>query len=206
MIALIDYDAGNLRSVETALRFLGAEYEVTSNPDTLASFDKVIFPGVGEARHAMGVLASRGLDQALREFASSGKPLFGICLGCQILQDHSEERDVELLGIIPGNVKLFPAAAGLKVPQIGWNTVVHDNSQLFRDIPQNSSFYFVHSYYLSVQLDDGGSSPWVCGRSEYGLEFAAAIHRENVWATQFHPEKSGEKGLALLRNFTERIG
>lgn len=206
MIALIDYDAGNLRSVETALRYIHAEYKVTSDPDSLSSFDKVIFPGVGEARYAMEVLESRGLDQALKDFANSGKPLFGICLGCQILQDYSEERNVELLGIIPGKVKLFPSAAGLKVPQIGWNTVVHDNSELFADIPQESSFYFVHSYYLSTRLEDETPSPWVAGRSEYGVEFAAAIHRDNVWAAQFHPEKSGEKGLALLKNFTERIG
>ena len=124
-----------------------------------------------------------------------GKPLFGICLGCQILQDHSEERDVRLLGIIPGNVRQFPGGSGFKVPQIGWNTVVHDNSRLFKGIPQDSSFYFVHSYYLSTKLTDGSFSPWVAGRSEYGLEFAAAIHKDNVWATQFHPEKSGAERL-----------
>jgi len=206
MIAVVDYEAGNLTSVETALRYLNASFRVTSDPDVLFRSDKVIFPGVGEARHAMGILADRGLDEALKDFASSGKPLFGICLGCQILQDHSEERDVGLLGIIPGDVRLFPKNRNVKVPQIGWNTIQHDESELFRGIPQDSSFYFVHSYYLSTVLNDETPSPWVAARSEYGIEFAAAVHKDNVWATQFHPEKSGPKGLAILRNFIERIG
>lgn len=205
MITVVDYEAGNLTSVETALRYLGASFRVSSDPETLLDSDKVIFPGVGEARHAMGVLSSRGLDQALVEFASTGKPLFGICLGCQILQDHSEERDTRLLGLIPGNVQLFPPRQGLKVPQIGWNTVTHDDSVLFEGIPQESSFYFVHSYFLSTKLSDGSDSPWIAGRSEYGIDFAAAVHRDNVWATQFHPEKSGPKGLRLLQNFVERV-
>jgi glutamine amidotransferase len=205
VIAVVDYEAGNLTSVETALRYLDAAYTVTSDPDLILRSDKVIFPGVGEARHAMGVLSERGLDEALISFASTGKPLFGICLGCQILQDHSEERDTGLLGLIPGDVKLFPASEGLKVPQIGWNTVSHDASLLFEGIPQESSFYFVHSYYLATKLSDGSDSPWIAGRSDYGITFAAAIHRDNVWATQFHPEKSGPKGLKLLQNFIERI-
>lgn len=205
MITVVDYEAGNLTSVETALRYLGASFRISSDPETLLDSDKVIFPGVGEARHAMGVLSSRGLDQALVEFASTGKPLFGICLGCQILQDHSEERDTRLLGLIPGNVQLFPPRQGLKVPQIGWNTVTHDDSVLFEGIPQESSFYFVHSYFLSTKLSDGSDSPWIAGRSEYGIDFAAAVHRDNVWATQFHPEKSGPKGLRLLQNFVERV-
>lgn len=205
MIAVVDYEAGNLTSVKTALRYLGAEFCVTSDPETIVRSDKVIFPGVGEARHAMGVLTAGGLDEALITFASTGKPLFGICLGCQILQDYSEERDTRLLGLIPGDVRLFPSDKDVKVPQIGWNTVLHDSSDLFEGIPQDSSFYFVHSYYLSIKLSDGSDSPWIAGRSEYGIPFAAAIHRDNVWATQFHPEKSGPKGLKLLQNFIERI-
>lgn len=206
MITVVDYEAGNLTSVETALRFLKADFRISSDPETVLSSDKVIFPGVGEARHAMGVLTSRGLDEALKGFAATGKPLFGICLGCQILQDHSEERDVDLLGLIPGDVKHFSVIPGFKVPQIGWNTVIHDDSVLFDGIPQDSSFYFVHSYYLSTTLSDGSDSPWVCGRSEYGIPFAAAVHRDNVWATQFHPEKSGPKGLKLLSNFVKKVG
>lgn len=206
MITVVDYEAGNLTSVKTALQYLGASFRVSSDPETLLDSDKIIFPGVGEARHAMGVLSSRGLDRALVEFTSTGKPLFGICLGCQILQDHSDERDTDLLGLIPGNVQLFPPSGGFKVPQIGWNTVSHDGSVLFEGIPQESSFYFVHSYYLSTTLSDGSDSPWIAGRSEYGITFAAAVHRDNVWATQFHPEKSGPKGLHLLRNFIEKVG
>lgn len=205
MITVIDYEAGNLTSVQTALAHLGAEFQISSNPDEVLRSDKVIFPGVGEARHAMGILSRNGLDEALIAFSQSGKPLLGICLGCQILQDHSEERNTDLLGIIPGEVKMFPNDMGVKVPQIGWNTVGHDDSTLFEGIPQDSSFYFVHSYYLSTALADGGDSPWVCGRAEYGIEFAAAIHKDNVWATQFHPEKSGPKGLRLLENFIRRI-
>ena len=206
MIAVVDYDAGNLRSVETALRHLNADFVISSDPELILKSDKVIFPGVGEARHAMGVLSARGLDEALISFASSGKPLFGICLGCQILQDYSEERDTGLLGLIPGDVRLFPADMGMKVPQIGWNTLSHDSSLLFEGIPQESSFYFVHSYYLSTTLSDGSDSPWIAGRAEYGISFAAAVHRDNVWGTQFHPEKSGPKGLRLLQNFIEGIG
>jgi len=205
MIAVVDYQAGNLKSVETALRYLGADFFISSDPDLILKSDKVIFPGVGEARHAMEVLSARGLDDALISFAASGKPLFGICLGCQILQDFSEERDSSLLGIIPGDVRLFPGDMNLKIPQIGWNTVSHDSSLLFEGIPQESSFYFVHSYYLSVKLSDGTDSPWVAGLSDYGIPFAAAVHRDNIWATQFHPEKSGPKGLKLLQNFVERI-
>lgn len=205
MIAVVDYEAGNLTSVETALAHLGADYRVTADPEALLRADRVIFPGVGEARHAMGVLSSRGLDEALRAFAASGRPLFGICLGCQILQDYSEERETPLLGIIPGTVRLFPGGDGLKVPQIGWNTIEHDGSALFDGIPQESSFYFVHSYYLSISLADGRESPWVAARSEYGVRFAAAVHRDNVWATQFHPEKSGPKGLRLLENFLKGL-
>ncbi len=205
MITVVDYEAGNLKSVETALNYLQADFTISQDPDIIAKSDKVIFPGVGEASHAMGVLKSRGLDEALITFASTGKPLFGICLGCQILQDYSEERDTELLGLIPGDVRQFPSDMGLKVPQIGWNTVSHDSSLLFEGIPQESSFYFVHSYYLSTKLSDGSESPWIAGRSDYGITFAAAVHRDNIWATQFHPEKSGPKGLKLLDNFIRRI-
>jgi len=203
MITVIDYDAGNLTSVESALRYLGAPYVISADPETVIGSAKVIFPGVGEARHAMSTLSSRGLDEALREFASKGGPLLGICLGCQILYEQSEERGTSLLGLIPGKVARFPSGIGLKVPQIGWNTVRHDESALFDGIPQESSFYFVHSYYLTT--GDSERSPWVCGVSEYGIPFAAAVHKDNIWGTQFHPEKSGPRGLHLLRNFIGRI-
>ena len=200
-ITIVDYKAGNLTSVETALNHIGAASIITSDPDTIAAADKVIFPGVGEARQAMNVLRSTGIGESLKSFAASGKPLLGICLGCQIIQDFSEENNTPLLGLIPGQVRLFPTQKGIKVPQIGWNTVRHDSSALFADIPQETAFYFVHSYYLSLTQPEGERSPWVCGTAVHGLEFAAAVHCDNVWGTQFHPEKSGPYGLALLRNF-----
>ena len=206
MIAIVDYEAGNLTSVQTALSHLGARFAVTSRPEEVLRSDKVIFPGVGEACQSMSVLRSTGLYEALRGFADSGRPLLGICLGCQILQEHSEERNTPLLGLIPGTARLFPGGEGIKVPQIGWNTVTHNGSKLFEGIPQKSSFYFVHSYYLSTRLPGGKASPWVIGTAEHGLMFTAALNRENIWGTQFHPEKSGSKGLALLKNFIERIG
>lgn len=205
MIAVIDYEAGNLTSVETALRYLGAHFSTTSDPETILASDKVIFPGVGEARHSMAVLRSTGIDEAIHSFVQTGKPLLGICLGFQIIQEFSEERDTELLGIIPGKVQLLPKTEEFKVPQIGWNTVSHDESVLFHGIPQSSSFYFVHSYYLSPLLPSGEEAPWICGKSHYGIEFAAAVHKDNVWGTQFHPEKSGPKGLIMLENFLKRI-
>ncbi len=200
MIAVIDYEAGNLTSVETALRYLNAPYRVTSDPQFVMSADRVIFPGVGTACQAMDVLSSGGLDEALKAFTATGRPLLGICLGCQILMEFSEEGNRGLLGLIPGSVRLFPGGE-VKVPQIGWNAIRHDGSSLFKSIEQQSSFYFVHSYYVSPTLSDGSRSPWVCASSDHDIEFAAAIHRENIWGTQFHPEKSGPKGLLLLENF-----
>ncbi len=203
MLAVIDYNAGNLTSVVTALRHIGVQYVVTSNPGTVQAADKVIFPGVGEAQQAMTELRFRGLDETLKAYAESNKPLLGICLGAQILQEFSVESNTDLLGLIPGSVKLFPGGKGWKVPQIGWNTIIHDNSALFKGIRQESSFYFVHSYYLSPHLSTGEPSPWVCATSNYGIEFAAALHRGNIWGTQFHPEKSGPNGLAVLKNFID---
>jgi len=196
MIGVIDYDAGNLTSVSTALRFLKADFFVTRDPQELARADKVIFPGVGEAVQAMGNLKRSGMDEGLREFAAGGKPFLGICLGSQILFDHSEERDVPCLGILPGRVLRFPADMGMKIPQIGWNTVDFKEDPLVSDLPGEASFYFVHSYYVKPATED-----IVLGKSEYGIPFTAAVRQENVWATQFHPEKSGKPGLKILKNF-----
>lgn len=196
-IGVVDYEAGNLKSVETALGALEAEYVVCADPDALRSCDAIIFPGVGEAGSAMGVLKTRGLDQVLAESVERGKPLFGICIGCQILLDHSEEGDTPCLGLVPGRVKLFSGRGGLKVPHMGWNSVEHGGRHpIFTGVPDGASFYFVHSYYPLVE-----DRKLEIGTTEYGERFSAAYARENIVATQFHPEKSGRFGLKLLENF-----
>jgi glutamine amidotransferase len=199
MIAVVDYEAGNLRSVETALKHIGVPFFITDRPDKILSAGKVIFPGVGEASSAMRTLRRKGLDLALRSYVNAGKPLMGICLGSQIIFDHSDENDTPCLGLIPGRVRLFPGDRGLKIPQIGWNTLTTENHWLFEGIPADVSFYFVHSYY--VEPAEKGDS---IAESEYGLPFCAAVARGNLCATQFHPEKSGRYGLKLLANFCER--
>ncbi len=197
MIGVVDYDAGNLRSVETVLRHLGADFFISNDPEKLSKAEKMIFPGVGEAKASMEVLEKTGLDRIVKAFADSGRPLLGICLGCQIFFDYSEESDTVCLGIIPGQIKKFPSDMGLKVPHMGWNQVKHENRHpVFADIPENSSFYFVHSYYPAPSNNKNE-----IGSSEYGISFTAAAADKNVVATQFHPEKSGEVGLKLISNF-----
>lgn len=198
MIAVVDYKAGNLKSVETALKKIGSEFFISDNPEVLASADKMIFPGVGEAGSAMRVLKKSGLDICIKEFAASGKPLLGICLGSQIIFDHSEESDTECLGLIPGNIKRFPKSSKdkLKIPQIGWNTIDMSDPILFAGIPEGTSFYFVHSYYISPN-----NSTATIASAEYGIKFTAAVRKGNIWGTQFHPEKSGRYGLQILENF-----
>jgi len=197
MIGVVDYEAGNLKSVELALRHLGADFYVSKDPEKLITADRMIFPGVGEAFASMAVLGKTGLGDAVKEFAASGKPLLGICVGCQILFDFSEERNTDCLGIIPGKILEFSADMGLKVPHMGWNQVSHlGRHPVFNGIADDSSFYFVHSYYPHPEADG-----LEIGRTEYGIEFTSAVARDNVVATQFHPEKSGEIGLKLLGNF-----
>ncbi|MFW5729769.1 MAG: imidazole glycerol phosphate synthase subunit HisH [bacterium] len=196
--AVVDYEGGNLRSVETALRAVGASFEITSEPDRVLAADKVVFPGVGDAKAAMEVLNRSGLSDALRDFFATGKPMLGICVGSQIVLDASEERDAVGLGIVPGTAKRFPNRPGLKVPHMGWNDVAYpdEGNVLFAGIPQNSSFYFVHSYYPDPTDRNSG-----IGWTDYGVHFCAALSWQNLWATQFHPEKSGRFGLKLLTNF-----
>jgi glutamine amidotransferase len=198
MIAVVDYEAGNLKSVETALKKLGADFYISSDPARLAEGDKMLFPGVGEAAQAMNRLKRTGLDRTIREFAASGRPLLGICMGAQILFDHSEESDTPCLGILKGKVLRFTSDMGLKIPHMGWITLSHSDHPLYKGIPQDRSFYFVHSYYISP-----GNSADIIGTSEYGISFTSSVARDNVMATQFHPEKSGEWGLKLLKNFIE---
>ena len=185
MTAIIDYGAGNLTSVKNAFAVLGADAVVTRSADVICAADRVVFPGVGAAKSAMANLRSLGLDAAVREAAASGRPFLGICLGMQILFEHSEEDGgVDLLGILPGRVKRFPDVPGFKVPEIGWNQV---NGK--------TDYYFVHSYYAE-------KGEYTVGTTEYaGVEFTSAVKKGNLVAYQFHPEKSGNAGLALLKEF-----
>ncbi len=205
VIALIDYGMGNLHSAAKALERVapaGTRVRLCAHPEDLAGVDRVVFPGVGAIRDCMDALRRQGLDEALREVAMR-LPLLGICVGMQALMEHSEENEgVECLGILPGRVRRFPEpleedGRRLKVPHMGWNQVHQVRSHpLWSDIPQDSRFYFVHSYYV----DPADPDP-VIGRTRYGIEFASALARANVAAVQFHPEKSQRWGLALLANF-----
>lgn len=206
-VGVVDYDAGNLRSVETALEHLGADFLVSQDPEVLKGCDKLIFPGVGDAGASMEVLGRTGLGPFLKDWARSGRLLLGICVGCQLLFDFSEERNTPTLGILPGRVRLFPRGERdgdgrvYKVPHMGWNQVNRVEGRdhpLFKGIPQGASFYFVHSYY-----PDPAESHDVLAVSEYVVPFACAVARDNVMATQFHPEKSGEPGLRMLQNYLE---
>jgi imidazole glycerol-phosphate synthase subunit HisH len=194
---VIDYGAGNLKSVENALAHLGATYQVTSRPSDLADAHALIFPGVGEAAQSMGELKRTGLDGAIREFLASGRKILGICIGCQVIFERSEERATPCLGLFAGQVRRFPPGSGLKVPHMGWNTVHFTRAHpVFDGIPQDSSFYFVHSYY-PAPADPG----MIAGVTDYGGPFASCIARDNLVAFQFHLEKSGPLGLKLLSNF-----
>ena len=202
MTAIIDYKAGNLTSVKNALAALGAEASVTNDPAAIRAADHVIFPGVGAAKSAMENLASLGLVDTVREAASSGKPFLGICLGMQILFEHSEEDGgVDLLNVLPGRVLRFPDVPGFKVPEIGWNQVNMGNGERGTGNgepgtqPAAREFYFVHSYYAEL-------GPYTVGRTEYaGVEFTSMVRKGALLACQFHPEKSGRIGLELLKEF-----
>jgi glutamine amidotransferase len=194
---VVDYDAGNLRSVETALAYLGESHTVSSDPADIRSASRVIFPGVGDGAHAMGVLRERALDSAIVDATRGGIPVLGICVGCQVVFDRTEEHDARCLGLVPGTARAFPASGQLKVPHMGWNTIEFEQGHwLFRGIAQNASFYFVHSYYPNPSSEDD-----VIAWADYGIRFAAAVERGSLVAVQFHPEKSGETGLQVLRNF-----
>ena len=201
MIAIIDYEAGNLTSVARALTHLGYENQITSAAETIAAAERVIFPGVGAAKATMETLQKHRLDEVLIDFYRSGKPMLGICIGIQILFVHSDEEDTECLGLLPGYVKKFPMTdtktETLKVPQIGWNEVYQTESHaIFEGVPNPAHFYFVNSYYPVPETQDV-----VIGKTTYGLEFCSAIAYNNLIATQFHLEKSGRVGLKMLNNF-----
>ncbi|MDA3832236.1 MAG: imidazole glycerol phosphate synthase subunit HisH [Spirochaetales bacterium] len=190
-IAVVKYNAGNIRSMTCALQRMGIQPVVTDDAEELRGADKVIFPGVGEASTAMKYLRERGLDELLRSLT---QPFLGVCLGLQLMCSHSEEHDTECLGIFNEPVRLFPGT--MKVPHMGWNTLAHVRSELFRDFSLESYVYFVHSYYAAVGAD-------TIAACTYNLSFSAALSRNNFFGVQFHPEKSGAAGELILRNFLE---
>lgn len=198
MIAIVDYDAGNLKSVEKALVRLGEQPVVSRDPRVIGTADKVILPGVGAFGDARKNLDRFGLTGAVKEVAAKGIPLLGICLGMQLLFTASEESPgVSGLDILPGSILRIPSSDGLKIPHMGWNSLeIREESRLFAGIPQESYVYFVHSYYLKADReDDVAAAAW------YGIRIHAAVESGNVYGCQFHPEKSSKVGLAILKNF-----
>lgn len=194
-VAVIDYNAGNVQSVLFALEKLGVDALLTADHQKIKSADKVIFPGVGEASTTMRYLRERGLDNLIRELT---QPVLAICLGMQLLCDHSAENDTPCLGIIPMQVKKFQAAPGLKVPHMGWNDL-HSNPQLMTLDLEGQFVYFVHSYYVE-------EGPYTAASAIYGIPFSAIIRKDNFLATQFHPEKSGACGKTILNYFLDLKG
>lgn len=200
MIAILDYDAGNLKSVEKALKFLGQESVVTRDRKEILSADKVILPGVGAFGVAMENLKKYELDKVIKEVVEKKTPFLGICLGLQLLFEGSEESSgVEGLHILDGEIVKIPDAPGLKIPHIGWNSLqLQNNGRLFQGIPQETFVYFVHSYYLKAREEN-----IVKAVTEYGVTIHASVEKENVFACQFHPEKSSSIGLKMLENFAK---
>lgn len=198
MIAIIDYDAGNLRSVEKALISLGEEPAVSRDPETILQADKVILPGVGSFGDAMERLRQQGLVDVIRQVAERGTPFLGICLGLQLLFESSEESEgVEGLGILPGKILRIPDCPGLKIPHMGWNSLsITPGARVFQGIEDGAYVYFVHSYYLKA-----ADESIVAASTEYSTHIHAAVERGNVFACQFHPEKSSDVGLKILKNF-----
>lgn len=198
MIAIIDYDAGNIRSVEKALKSLGQDTSVTRDRDVILKADKVILPGVGAFGDAMDKLRKYGLESVIHEVAEAGTPFLGICLGLQLLFERSDETPgIEGLGILRGEILRIPGGEGLKIPHIGWNSLAYPNKgRLFQGIPEESYVYFVHSYYLKA-----ADESIVTAAAEYGTCIHASVEQGNVFACQFHPEKSSEVGLKILENF-----
>ena len=198
MIAIIDYDAGNLRSVEKALAALGETPVITRSPEEILAADKVILPGVGSFGDAMEKLRQYDLVKVIRRVAEQGPPFLGICLGLQLLFESSDETPgVEGLGLLPGRILKIPDSPGLKVPHMGWNSLeIRLDARLFSGIENGAYVYFVHSYYLKA------ADPSIVAASTwYSTDIHASVERGNVFACQFHPEKSGEVGLAILKNF-----
>lgn len=202
MIAIIDYDAGNIKSVEKALQYLGEEAVITRDAGEILMADKVVLPGVGAFGDAMEKLNRYGLVPVIHEVVEKGIPFLGICLGLQLMFENSEEAPgVEGLGLLKGKIVRIPEGDGLKVPHMGWNSLSFPKEgRLFAGIPENSYVYFVHSYYLQAEEDI------VTATAEYGVTIHASVEKGNVFACQFHPEKSSHTGLTILKNFVELKG
>lgn len=198
MVAVIDYDAGNIKSVEKALLYLGQDVKVTRDKNVILSADRVILPGVGAFGDAMGKLRSYGLEEVIKEVVSQGTPFLGICLGLQLLfEDSDETPGVKGLGLLPGSIRRIPDKEGLKIPHMGWNSLdVREGASLFQGIEGHSYVYFVHSYYLSAKREED-----VAATTFYSTKIHASVEHDNIFACQFHPEKSSEVGLKILDNF-----
>lgn len=206
MIGIVDYNAGNIKSVERSLSFLNAKYILSKNPKDLENCDKIIFPGVGEAKYAMSQLKQTGFDSFLKNWAQDDKPLLGICLGSQIIFEHSQEGDVDCLGLLKGEIKHFSTVwqesnfktQSLKIPHMGWAdlTFANGSSKLLKDVSEHSDFYFVHSYL--IQPEDKSI---IKAYTDYGVQVPACVEKGNITAFQCHPEKSGKVGLKVLENF-----
>lgn len=203
MVAIIDYGAGNLQSVKKALDYLGYDSVITQDKEIIRCASHVILPGVGSFGDAMESIKERGLEDTIKNAANGEKPFLGICLGLQLLFESSDESEgVQGLGIFKGNIVSIPKDNGLKVPHMGWNSIdLKQNNGIFKDIDNDSYFYFVHSYYLK-----NADKEVVAATTEYGVEIQCAVQKGLVCATQFHPEKSSEVGLRLLKNFMSLEG
>ena len=200
MIAMIDYDAGNIKSVEKALQKLGADVVITKNPQVILNADKVILPGVGSFGDAMNNLRKYGLDEVIHQVVENGTPFLGICLGLQLLFERSDESPEAVgLGILKGEILRIPDAEGLKIPHMGWNSLhLQNNGRLFKGLKEKDYVYFVHSYYLKAEDES-----IVKATTNYSVNIHASVEKGNVFACQFHPEKSSDVGLQILKNFVE---
>ncbi len=199
MITIVDYDAGNLRSVEKAFLYLGFQVCVTSAPEKILSAEKLVLPGVGSFKDAMDSLNRLKLTDPIRTVAQNGVPFLGICLGMQLMYESSEEGNAKGLGLLAGNIRRFPDDMGLKIPQIGWNSLeILRPSPLLAGIDDNPFVYFVHSYYV-----DAKEAETVVATTHYGIHPHVFVQKGNIFLTQFHPEKSGETGLCMLKNFAQ---
>ena len=202
MIAIIDYGAGNIQSVYKALEYIGCDAFITNDKNKILKADGAVLPGVGSFGDTMDTMNSYGIKDAVIDFINSKKPFLGICLGLQLLFPYSEESpNAKGLGVFDGTIKKIPSGDGLKIPHIGWNSLeIKKENGLFKGIDKNSYVYFVHSYFL-----DAKDKKIVSAQTEYGVKIDAAIEKDNVFATQFHPEKSGETGLKILKNFADIV-